>query len=51
VSAAAATAPRRSRGLVARLDELLGREVSLRSLAVLRVLVGPIVLLHLAPLL
>ena len=49
MSAAAATAPRRSRGLVARLDELLGREVSLRSLAVLRVLVGPIVLLHLAP--
>jgi Vitamin K-dependent gamma-carboxylase len=34
---------------VARLDELLGREVSLRALALLRVLVGPIVLLHLWP--
>src|SRR3954447_9598979 len=49
VSAATATAPRRAPGLVARLDELLGREVSLRALQVLRVLAGPIVLLHLAP--
>jgi hypothetical protein len=49
VSAPAATAPRRAPDLLARLDELLGREVSLRALAVLRVLVGPIVLLHLAP--
>jgi hypothetical protein len=49
VSARAATAPLRSPGVVARLDELLGREVSLRALALLRVLVGPIVLLHLAP--
>jgi hypothetical protein len=49
VSAPAATAPRRDAGLVARLDELLGREVSLRALWLLRVLVGPIVLLHLAP--
>jgi Vitamin K-dependent gamma-carboxylase len=37
------------RGVVARLDELLGRRVSLRSLALLRVLTGPVVLLHLAP--
>jgi len=49
VSAPAATAPVRPSGLVARLDELLGREVSLRALGLLRVLVGPIVLLHLAP--
>jgi hypothetical protein len=49
MSASAATAPPRADGLLARLDELLGREVSLRSLSVLRVLVGPIVLLHLAP--
>lgn len=34
-----------------RLDELLGRPVSMRSMAVLRVLVAPIVLLHLRPLL
>lgn len=32
-----------------RLDELLGRTVSLRALHVLRVLVGPIVVLHLWP--
>ena len=49
MSAPAATAPLRAPGVVARLDELLGREVSLRALALLRVLVGPIVLLHLAP--
>ena len=30
-------------------DELLGRPVSMRSLALLRVLVGPVVLLHLRP--
>jgi Vitamin K-dependent gamma-carboxylase len=34
---------------VERLDELLGREVSLRALALLRILIGPIVVLHLAP--
>jgi uncharacterized membrane protein YphA (DoxX/SURF4 family) len=45
VSVAAARAP----SLVGRLDELLGRPVSMRSLALLRVLVGPIVLLHLRP--
>jgi Vitamin K-dependent gamma-carboxylase len=49
VSASATAVPARSGGLLARADELLGREVSLRSLSVLRVLVGPIVLLHLAP--
>lgn len=32
-----------------RFDELLGRRVSMRALALLRVLVGPIVLLHLGP--
>ncbi|HEV7760097.1 MAG TPA: HTTM domain-containing protein [Acidimicrobiales bacterium] len=32
-----------------RVDELLGRRVSLRSLALLRILVGPVVLLHLWP--
>jgi hypothetical protein len=35
--------------VTAALDELLGRRVSMRSLALLRVLVGPIVLLHLQP--
>ena len=49
MSAPTATAPRRTPDLLARLDELLGREVSLRAFVVLRVLVGPIVLLHLAP--
>ena len=44
----AAVAPA-SRGLTARLDELLGRPVSMRSLALLRVLVGPAVLLSLWP--
>ena len=35
--------------MIARFDELLGREVSMRSLALLRVLAGPVVLLHLRP--
>ena len=39
----------RSRSVVAAFDELLGRPVSMRSLALLRVLAGPIVLLHLWP--
>jgi vitamin K-dependent gamma-carboxylase len=39
----------RSRSLVGAFDELLGRPVSMRSLALLRVVVGPIVLLHLQP--
>jgi hypothetical protein len=36
---------------VRRVDELLGRPVSMRALALLRILVAPIVLLHLRPLL
>ena len=35
--------------MIAALDELLGRQVSMRALALLRVLTGPIVLLHLRP--
>ena len=35
--------------MIAALDDLLGRSVSLRALDLLRVLVGPIVLLHLRP--
>ena len=49
MSATAVGAPTRPRGPAARLDELLGRPVSMRSLALLRVLAGPIVLLHLQP--
>jgi Vitamin K-dependent gamma-carboxylase len=47
VTAAAVGA--RPQGLAARLDELLGRAVSMRGLALLRVLTGPVVLLHLQP--
>ena len=39
----------RRAGLLARVDELLARRVSMRSLALLRILVGPVVLLHLRP--
>jgi HTTM domain len=47
---AAGLGPRtRVRGLVAAFDDLLGRPVSMRALALLRVLVGPVVLLHLRP--
>ena len=49
MSAAAIGAPRRSGGLVDRFDDLLGRSVSMRGLALLRVLTGPVVLLHLRP--
>jgi hypothetical protein len=49
VNAAAVGGPVRARGLVAALDELLGRPVSMRSIALLRVLAGPAVLLHLQP--
>src|SRR6185436_3113321 len=49
VNAAAVGVPRDARGLIAAFDRLLGRVVSIRSLALLRVLVGPIVLLHLQP--
>jgi uncharacterized membrane protein YphA (DoxX/SURF4 family) len=45
VSVATTQAP----SAMTRFDELLGRPVSMRSLALLRVLVGPIVLLHLRP--
>jgi uncharacterized membrane protein YphA (DoxX/SURF4 family) len=49
MSTAAAHAPARVRLVVARSDELLGRPVSMRALALLRVLTGPVVLLHLRP--
>jgi hypothetical protein len=49
VNTAAVGAPLRARGLIDRLDALLGRPVSMRSLALLRALVGPVVLLHLRP--
>ena len=49
MSTTAVGAPLRVRGLIDRLDELLGRRVSMRSLALLRVLTGPVVLLHLRP--
>jgi uncharacterized membrane protein YphA (DoxX/SURF4 family) len=39
----------RAPSVVGRFDELLGRPVSMRSLALLRVLAGPIVLVHLWP--
>jgi vitamin K-dependent gamma-carboxylase len=45
---AAQTVPR-VRALVAGFDDLLGRAVSMRALALLRILVGPVVLLHLRP--
>ncbi|MDP9188293.1 MAG: HTTM domain-containing protein [Actinomycetota bacterium] len=37
------------RGVTAAFDDLLGRRVSMRALALLRVLAGPVVLLHLEP--
>jgi hypothetical protein len=46
---AVATPPRSS--TLGRVDELLGRPVSMRAMALLRILVAPIVLLHLRPLL
>jgi uncharacterized membrane protein YphA (DoxX/SURF4 family) len=49
VSAAAAPAAPGVRGLTTAFDDLLGRAVSMRSLALLRVLAGPAVLLHLQP--
>jgi len=49
LNAAATRVPARTGSLAARLDELLGRAVSMRSLALLRVLAGPVVLLHLQP--
>jgi hypothetical protein len=49
VNAAAAHASSHARGVVAAFDDLLGRAVSMRALALLRVLAGPVVLLHLRP--
>lgn len=49
MNAAAVGAPPHARGMAARFDELLGRAVSMRALALLRVLAGPVVLLHLQP--
>jgi hypothetical protein len=49
MNAAAAQAPLRVRVLIDRFDDLLGRAVSLRALALLRVLAGPVVLMHLQP--
>jgi HTTM domain len=49
VNVASASAPARVRGVVAGFDELLGRAVSMRAVALLRVLAGPAVLLHLKP--
>jgi hypothetical protein len=48
VASTSTGAAQRAGGLAA-LDELLGRPVSMRGLALLRVLVGPVVLLHLWP--
>jgi hypothetical protein len=45
----ATATPHRPASLVDAVDGLLGRRVSMRSLALLRVLVGPVVLLHLRP--
>jgi uncharacterized membrane protein YphA (DoxX/SURF4 family) len=49
MNVAAVGAPAQVRGVVARFDDLLGRAVSMRALALLRVLAGPVVLLHLWP--
>jgi hypothetical protein len=49
VNATAIGAPVRARALIERFDDLLGRRVSMRGLALLRVLTGPVVLLHLRP--
>jgi Vitamin K-dependent gamma-carboxylase len=49
VNVATPRAKSQARGLVARFDDLLGRPVSMRAFALLRVLAGPVVLLHLRP--
>ena len=48
-----ATSPRAepASSQLAAFDSLLGRPVSMRAMALLRVLVGPVVLLHLRPIL
>ncbi|MBI5104531.1 MAG: HTTM domain-containing protein [Solirubrobacterales bacterium] len=48
MSAAVVGVPR-PREVLARVDELLGRPVAMRALSLLRILAGPIVLLHLRP--
>jgi len=49
VNAAAVRAFPALRDAVGRFDDMLGRPVSMRALALLRVLAGPVVLLHLRP--
>jgi uncharacterized membrane protein YphA (DoxX/SURF4 family) len=49
VNVATPRAASQARGLLARFDDLLGRAVSMRAFALLRVLTGPVVLLHLRP--
>jgi vitamin K-dependent gamma-carboxylase len=49
VSTTAASASRSVGGVLGAFDQLLGRPVSMRALALLRVLAGPVVLLHLRP--
>jgi vitamin K-dependent gamma-carboxylase len=49
VTATAVGVRHRLRGILALADDLLGRPVSMRALALLRVLAGPVVLLHLQP--
>ena len=49
MSAAGAHPRRLVRDLTARFDDLLGRAVSMRALALLRLLAGPVVLRHLRP--
>ena len=49
MSAAAIGVRPKLRGVLAAVDERLGRPVSMRALALLRVLAGPVVLLHLRP--
>ena len=49
MNAAVAGVRPRLRGLTAAFDELLGREVSMRALALLRIPAGAAVLLHLRP--
>ena len=49
MNAAAARASPHLRGVIAAFDDLLSRAVSIRALALLRVLAGPAVLMHLRP--
>ena len=49
MSAVAVGSSRGRRGVIAAFDDLLGLPVSMRALALLRVLAGPVVLLHLQP--